>query len=597
MPPKSTRCWKTLWSSWREPVVELYQQDLEGRISRSSSFEIVNSDETTTTLRSQRIISESLTLMALAPVSAHKQILQVELGNDDRTEEHDLDIAIRELSALGITVHKIMGDKQNTVWKVRTSSDTAIKPAWRYRYPRKPVEVVIPSNPNINKDTGPLRKTRRTVRRKFERTMIIGRSEITNWKRGAGRSKSWRKYREFHHNEARSEEVAKEATSENSPDISTTMHWPVSTPTVPYAFLCAQGRKPVQGGRKHRSLQKALLADESVVPYLNQFQKVKLADRRRGNPDVGVWRRRGYRHIAAWRRHFSIAWRPRQLRRTTQRVVRSAPDTTPKEKTEIHADFFRLIVGVGGKTEVVPEQYLTGLVVLPLTRREADARLRRLPLFSVSGFLRHESHADVYTLKHCDDSSGVYEGYLFFDEQMLSNWGKYGKRKVERLRRSRTYIGETKKKDRILVVVAMRPDATLGIKRTVADFPPLIKSKPGVDSGTLYSCGSNCSSDRTYLRHPESSPAKRHPKKRKRPSYAAIATKANATNPNEGEKHPSNHKAYQAWENRVKLREDSTVAKSKTESALLNRPCGDLQQLEQERSPFASPNFFTLLSV
>jgi hypothetical protein len=590
MPVKSRRSWTPLWGFWPVPVFDSYGGEDEGKLPESSCFESVEFDDLTS-LWSQRIMSDALAMLALAPASAHEQTLHVELGQDDRDKEHELDIMITELSASGIVVRKCIGDKQHTIWRVRTSTDSASKPTWCYRYPRKPSEVIIPPNPNTSKDNGPPRKTRRSIRRKFERSMIMGRSEITSWKRGAGRSKAWRKYRDIDINELQTE---KDRGSESHQDV-TTVSWLFSTSAVPLSLLRAQGKNPIQGRRKQTSQRKPLQASDFRVKLFKKKQKPEIARRIRWQRNVR----------ASWKRHFARGWRPKPLRRNA-RTIRVAPIKSPKVKAESTADFLRLVVGFGGETKIVPEKFLTGDVTIPLStdleaQQEEPGNPEPVPqhVFSVSAFLRHDSHADVYALKNFTDPLGAYEGHLFFHEDMPGNWGKYGRRKIERLQRNQTFIGETRAKERILVIVAIPPDEAARTKKSDAKFPVL----PKTDTGMSYSRNSNYFSRLAHRCYPEPSSTKSRPKKKKRPSYAAIAGRSNAGNEAQGKKHPSNHKAYQAWENREKTRKDSKAKETdrceekEAKATLLKWQRGDLQQLLQSRSGFASANPFTLLSV
>jgi hypothetical protein len=134
-------------------------------------------------------------------------------------------------------------------------------------------------------------------------------------------------------------------------------------------------------------------------------------------------------------------------------------------------------------------------------------------VLSVSAYLRHDSHTDVYTLKDFTDPLGAYEGHPFFHEDMPGSWGKYGRRKMERLQRSRTFIGETRAKERILVIVAIPPDETTRLKKSDAKFPAL----PKTDTGVSYSRNSNYFSHLAHRCYPEPSSTNSRPTKKKRP--------------------------------------------------------------------------------
>jgi hypothetical protein len=570
-------------------AVDSYGKEDEAKLPESSCFESVEFDNPTS-LWSQRIMSDAIAMLALAPVSAHEQTLHVEVGQDDRVRGPELNVAITELSALGIVVRKSFGDKQHTIWKVRTSTDSTTKPTWRYRYPRIPSEATIPPNPNTIKDNnGPPRKTRRSIRRKFERSMIMGRSGITNWKRGAGRSKAWRKYRDIGINELQ----AKRDRGSESHQEASMVPWLFSTSAVPLSILRAQSQNPIQGRRRKISQRKPLQARDFTVKLFQEEAKSRdsLKD------PVATYVR------ASWIRHFARRWQPKPLRRDA-RTIRVSPIKSPREKAESTADFLRLVIDFRGSMKIVPEKFLTGDVTIPLStnlvaQQEEPGNPEPVPqrVFTVSAFLRHDSHADVYALKDYNDPLRAYEGHLFFHEDLPGNWGKYGRRKMERLQRSRAFIGETRAKERILVIVAIPQEEITRIRKSDAEFPVL----PKTDTGMSYSRNSNYFS-LAHRCYPEPSSTKSRPKKKKRPLYAAIAG-SSAGNEAQGRKHPSNHKAYQAWESREKTRkepkpkETDRGKENEAKATLLQRQCDDLQQLSQSSSGFASANPFTLLSV
>jgi len=371
--------------------------------------------------------------------------------------------------------------------------------------------------------------------------------------------------------------------------------WLFSTSAVPLALLRGRGKNPIQGIRKQISQRKPQTANNFRVRHFKKKQRPEIAQRIRWQRNVR----------ASWKRHFARGWRPKRLRRNA-RTIRVVPIKSHEVKAESTAEFLRLVISFGGETRIVPEKFLTGDVTITLspnlhTQQEEPENLGPVPqrVFSVSAFVRHDSHADVYALKDFTDPLGVYEGHLFFHEVMPGTWGKYGKRKMDRLRRSRTFVGETKADERNLVVVVIPPNETVRIKKSDAEFPVLTKTNTGM-SHSRHSDYPNHLSHRSY---PDSSSTKSRPKKKKRPSYAAIAGRSNTGNKARGMKHTSNHKAYEAWENREKSRKDSEpmeTNRSKQKQAnatLLERQCGNLQQLPQSSSGFSSANRFTLLSV
>ena len=223
--------------------------ELVENISTASDFELVDSDDSRSAW-SQRIQSDALAMLALAPASAGTKVLHVELGQHDRTKEAELDIVIGNLSVSGVTVLKSVGDRQHTIWKVRSVSATEPRPPrWRYR-PKKPTEVIIPPNPNTIKDNEPPRKTRRWIRRKFERSMVTTNDEFCRWKRCAGRSKSWKHSRHNHIKEWKNR--TSNRSSERFQRFSTSP-WLFSAYTVSLSYLRAHGIKPAPNRRKKSS--------------------------------------------------------------------------------------------------------------------------------------------------------------------------------------------------------------------------------------------------------------------------------------------------------------------------------------------------------
>ena len=436
MPTKSRRLWTPIIGFWQVPVVETYDKDDEATSSYDSSCpESVKYDDPTD-LWSRRIKSDILAMLALAPASAHEQILDVELGQDSRGKEAELNIVITELSASDIVVFKSVSDKPHTVWRVRTSTDSSAQPTWRYRYPRKPIEMTIPPNPNISEGNGPPRKTRRSIRRKFERSMIIGKSEIKSWKRGAGRSKEWRKYRHINISDLQTKKKPDSESQENASEYASRVPWLFSTITVPLSLLRAQSKKPIQGRKKEYPQRKLLQAGDFTLRYVGKDQTLEIAQRIRQHREVH----------ASWKRHFAPGWRPRPLQDV--RTIRAPQvEPPPQPRVETAADFLRLVISVRGETKVIPETFLTGEVTISastnLQSQKAEPGNPEMALkqkFLVSGFLRHESHADVYTLEDHADPVRVYEGHLFFHEDMPGNWGKYSKRKMERLQTDMSII-------------------------------------------------------------------------------------------------------------------------------------------------------------
>jgi hypothetical protein len=184
-----------------------------------------------------------------------------------------LDIVITELSASGVAVHKNIADKQHTIWKVWTPTDSATKPPWRYRHPRKPIEETIPPNPNTIKYNRPPRKTHRSIRQNFEHSMVTGKSEIASWRRGAGRSKAWRRYRGIEAKEFQTEEYCGSKSYKNV----STVPWPFSTSEVPLSLLRTQGKKPIQGEKRQISQRKPLEASGFTVKHVKEKKGAEMA--------------------------------------------------------------------------------------------------------------------------------------------------------------------------------------------------------------------------------------------------------------------------------------------------------------------------------
>jgi hypothetical protein len=469
MPARAKRSWVPLTGFTATPVVGSGGKEYD-RYRKDSGFEIVDLEDQKR-LWSQRIISDAHAMVALASSSAQEQILHVELGQNDRAQEHELDLVITELSAENIVVYKSIGDKKHTIWKVGSSTDSVTKPAWRYRYPRKPSAETIPPNPNTVKDNGPPRKTRRSIRRKFERSNIIGKFEMTCWKRAAGKRKEWRSYRHVDINKLQTERTD---GSESHPDVSTAP-WLFSNSAVPLSLLRSHGQSPVQE-RKIKTFQRK--RQKATAHTLKLFEEeIRLEQAKR------IWWRK--QSNASWTHHSTPLWKlePRQ----DTKYIPAAPIKSTHMISESSTDFLRLVFGTGGETKIVPEKFLTGCVTVALSKSRqgklGSSVLVPWRKFSVSSFLRYDSHADVYALTGFDDPLRTYEGHLFFHEDMPGNWGKYGKRKQERLQKSQAFIGETKVNKRALVVVTINANATTKVKKSDAEFPVL----PQTDTGTSQS--------------------------------------------------------------------------------------------------------------
>ena len=93
--------------------------------------------------------------------------------------------------------------------------------------------------------------------------------------------------------------------------------------------------------------------------------------------------------------------------------------------------------------------------------------------FLITTFLHQDGHSDVYALKETSDTSITYQGYLFLHDEIPGTRGKYRKRRLERLQRSRGFIGETTLKGRSLLVTSTVSDEKARIRKSDADFPPL----------------------------------------------------------------------------------------------------------------------------
>jgi hypothetical protein len=83
--------------------------------------------------------------------------------------------------------------------------------------------------------------------------------------------------------------------------------------------------------------------------------------------------------------------------------------------------------------------------------------------------------------------------------------------------------------------------------------------------------------------------------------YAAILANGKASGTQQ-EKHPSNHKAHEAWENREKFRKDPKLRETnrrqgkRADAALMARQGGNCQRVLQSVSHCISTNPFNLLS-
>lgn len=470
MPPKPKRLsWTPLWGFSPTPNVQRYEEDNE-TLSESSSQ------------CSQTLISNALAVLALIPASNNKRVLEVSLGADDRAREFGFDIMVTELTAMGITVWKSLGDKQHTIWKVSSQTETSNQPIWRYRCPRKLSEETIAPNPNITKDNFPPRKTRRSIRRKFERTMIIGENDIVWWKRGPGRNKSWKAHRAMDMDQLRTNV---DGALEDQTDVPAAVPWNFSSHTVPLAYLRGHGKKPVQGIRKlsyqHRRDTVDLRAF-TFRPCVGQGLRTDQMSQLQRNA-----RKLWMHHLTQEHPYDASTIKPTpriqiiKCKETTACITSADPRKTSAIMGA--SDFLRLIVGIGGRTKIVSENYLSGdVTVATKTAHKQDNTVTKPSemALSIHTFLRHDSHADVYAVNDPANSISSYEGHLFFCHGLTqNNWARYGTRKMDRMRKSKLFVGETKARERPLIVVTVAEHEASRPRRTETEFPSLSKVKAG----------------------------------------------------------------------------------------------------------------------
>jgi len=230
---------------------------------------------------------------------------------------------------------------------------------------------------------------------------IIGVQLLNTWKKSAGRSKSWRSCRRLKITPGDLEFLIE---SKNSP---VSFGWPFSSSITPSTFSRSRDLRINQSlGRRSNRSSNIPVSRDLVEDYGRHWPLPRGRPYKRSIPlSENIEFRGGISYLRLQLDHGTVSMTQGEF---LSIIDLPKPQTLPRSSSRKQHP-----------SKSLPEQ----LIVIDL--------------------LRNESHADVYVVRSPNIPTQIYHAHAFLNNNLSGNWSTFSRRKMERLRKSIGFRGET----------------------------------------------------------------------------------------------------------------------------------------------------------
>ena len=342
-------------------------------------------------------------------------------------------------------------------------------------------------------------------RNKSDEADILRTTDLSSWRKSAGRQKSWRACQRVR----LTTDLLELLMSSNGHPVS--FGWQFSKGVMSAMFVRGQGQCVNQ---QPKNRKRRVLSRKSAIRDLDETCNLQRP----------LWR---YPFASFSQRH-------------PDSNARGALEEVPKR-------FLRLNI-TREAIDITTEVHLEGerLTMHPPLRHHRDIQGsdKNSKQLIVRCLVRNDSHADVYLVQKYNRCCDYYLAHEFLSEGLSKNGLASMRRRADRLRRSSDYYAETLQRGQKIIVMRPAPQAnnTYNVRYTEREFPPL----PGRSKKSNNSHPSllKISSDANGYLLTAVEPCKLGRKKYRR-SYASVIKE-----PTRKRTIKSNHIAYRKWQER-----------------------------------------------